>query len=65
MFGLILILTLTLAGCATYHPLPLDKAAVDRALALPAWSRFPLRPRRFTTPCCGRCTSICGRALSG
>ena len=33
MLGLILVLTLTLTGCATYHPLPLDKAAVEKALA--------------------------------
>lgn len=33
MFGLLLLLTLTLTGCATYNPMPLDKDAVDRALA--------------------------------
>ena len=31
--GVACLLLLALAGCSTYHPLPLDKAAEDRALA--------------------------------
>ena len=30
-----------LTGCATYHPMPLDKAAVDKALAPPALESIP------------------------
>jgi outer membrane protein TolC len=50
MLGLILFLTLTLTGCATYHPLPLDKAAVDRALAPPALETVALQAAQIQHP---------------
>jgi hypothetical protein len=50
MLGLLLILTLTLTGCATYHPMPLDKAAVDQALAPPALESIPIKARRIHHP---------------
>ena len=50
MLGLLLFLTLTLTGCATYHPMPLDKAAVDKALAPPALESIPLKARMIHHP---------------
>ncbi|HEY9074430.1 MAG TPA: TolC family protein, partial [Desulfobaccales bacterium] len=50
MLGLLLFLTLTLTGCATYHPLPLDKAAVDRALAPPALESISLKASQIHHP---------------
>ena len=50
MFGLLLFLTLTLTGCATYHPMPLDKAAVDRALMPPALETIALEASQIHHP---------------
>ncbi len=50
MLGLLLFLTLTLTGCATYHPMPLDKAAVDRALAPPALESISLKASQIHHP---------------
>jgi len=50
MLGLLLVLTLTLTGCATYHPRPLDKAAVDQALAPPALESIPLKAKMIHHP---------------
>jgi cobalt-zinc-cadmium efflux system outer membrane protein len=50
MLGLLLFLTLTLTGCATYHPMPLDKAAVDQALAPPALESIPIRAKLIHHP---------------
>src|SRR5665648_461618 len=50
MLGLLLFLTLTFTGCATYHPLPLDKAAVDRALAPPALESISLQASQIHHP---------------
>jgi cobalt-zinc-cadmium efflux system outer membrane protein len=50
MLGLLLILTLTLTGCATYHPMPLDKAAVDKALAPPALDSIPIKAKMIHHP---------------
>jgi cobalt-zinc-cadmium efflux system outer membrane protein len=47
---LILFLTLTLTGCATYHPMPLDKAAVARALAPPALATIPIKAKLIHHP---------------
>jgi outer membrane protein TolC len=50
MLGLLLFLTLTLTGCATYHPLPLDKAAVDKVLAPPALESIPIKAQMIHHP---------------
>jgi outer membrane protein, heavy metal efflux system len=50
MLRLLLILTLTLAGCATYHPMPLNKAAVDQALAPPALESIPIKAKMIHHP---------------
>jgi len=50
MLGLLLLLTLTLTGCATYHPMPLDKAAVDKALAPPALESIPIKAKVIHHP---------------
>ncbi|MGB8991547.1 MAG: TolC family protein [Desulfobaccales bacterium] len=50
MLGLLLVLTLTLTGCATYHPLPLNKAAVDKALAPPALESISLKAAQIHHP---------------
>ncbi|MCK9377604.1 MAG: TolC family protein [Syntrophobacterales bacterium] len=50
MLALLLFLTLTLTGCATYHPMPLDKAAVDRALAPPALETISLKASQIHHP---------------
>ena len=50
MFALLLILILTLSGCATYHPMPLDKAAVDKALAPPSLDSVPIKAKMIHHP---------------
>ncbi len=50
MFGLLLFLVLTLTGCATYHPMPLDKAAVDKALTPPALESIQIKAREIHHP---------------
>jgi cobalt-zinc-cadmium efflux system outer membrane protein len=50
MLALLLFLTLTLTGCATYHPMPLDKAAVDKALAPPALESIPIKAKLIHHP---------------
>ena len=50
MFGLILVLTLTLAGCATYHPMPLDRAAVEKALAPPDLNSIAIQAHMIRHP---------------
>ena len=50
MLGLILFLTLIFTGCATYHPMPLDKAAVDKALAPPALESIPIKAELIHHP---------------
>ena len=50
MLGLLLFLTLTLSGCTTYHPMPLDKAAVDKALAPPALESIPIQAKMIHHP---------------
>ncbi len=48
--ALMLFLTLTLTGCATYHPMPLDKAAVDKALAPPDLEAIPIKAEMIRHP---------------
>jgi outer membrane protein, heavy metal efflux system len=50
MLGLILFLTLTLTGCATYHPMPLDQAAVQKALAPPALDTIAIQAKMIHHP---------------
>ncbi len=50
MLGLLLLLILTFTGCATYHPMPLDKSAVDRALAPPALETISLKASQIHHP---------------
>jgi outer membrane protein TolC len=50
MLGLLLFLVLTFFGCATYHPKPLDKAAVDKALTPPALESIPVKAREIHHP---------------
>ncbi len=50
MLGLILILTLTLTGCATYHPMPLDQAAVQKALTPPALDTIAIKAQMIQHP---------------
>ncbi len=50
MLGLFLFLTLTLTGCATYHPMPLDEAMVDKALAPPALESIPIQATMIHHP---------------
>jgi len=50
MFGLLLLLTLTLTGCATYHPMPLNKAAVAKALAPPALDSISIKAKLIHHP---------------
>ncbi len=45
-----LLLLLTLAGCATYHPMPLDKAAVDRALTPPSLESIQIKAEQVHDP---------------
>jgi outer membrane protein TolC len=50
MLGLLLILALTLSGCATYHPKPLDKAAIEKGLAPPALDTISIKARLIHHP---------------
>jgi outer membrane protein TolC len=50
MLMLLLFLILTFAGCATYHPMPLDKSAVGRALAPPAMATVTLQASQIHHP---------------
>ena len=50
MLGLILVLTLTLTGCATYHPMPLDQTAVEAALAPPVLTSIAIKAQMIRHP---------------
>ncbi len=50
MSKLLLFLILMLSGCATYHPMPLDKTAVDRALTPPALEMVALQASQSHHP---------------
>jgi outer membrane protein, heavy metal efflux system len=50
MLGLILILILTLTGCATYHPKPLTQDAVEKALAPPALDTIAIQAQMIHHP---------------
>jgi cobalt-zinc-cadmium efflux system outer membrane protein len=50
MLALLLILILAFTGCATYHPMPLDKAAVAKALAPPSLDSIPLKAKMVRHP---------------
>jgi len=50
MRKLLLFLILALTGCATYHPMPLDKAAVNRALTPPAMESISLKAAQIHHP---------------
>jgi outer membrane protein TolC len=50
MLGLLLFLLLTFSGCATYHPMPLNKSAVDKALAPPALESIPIKAQEIHHP---------------
>jgi cobalt-zinc-cadmium efflux system outer membrane protein len=50
MLGLLLILALTLSGCATYHPQPLDQAAIEKGLAPPDLDTIAIKARLIHHP---------------
>jgi outer membrane protein TolC len=50
VLGLLLFLLLTFSGCSSYHPMPLDRAAVDKALAPPALESIPIKGQEINNP---------------
>ncbi len=50
MLGLILIMIMTLASCATYHPMPLTPNAVDQALTPPAMDTIAIKAQQIHHP---------------
>ncbi len=45
--GIVLITFLALAGCQSYHPMPLTQARVDQALQVPIWKQLRISAQRI------------------